>query len=242
LIVPAAAAAIAPTLATKPGTERWPVKTGTDADVAEVGANQRPDGSFDFGLVDTTVEELTSIPRPSAADTPGSETHRVSSVETTVWRLEADVITLKQESDGDYHLVLQGDSGDTMIGEVPTPRAPFVGAASPFLDDITTTRSWVDTNLLAKVPAPFVPVGKTLAPSGALTIAPVTAPVAPPVPGPDTTSQATFKTKIRSQRVTVIGVGFFDRLHGQTGVAPNGIELHPILSLTFTSNGSSGHP
>ena len=28
---------------------------------------------------------------------------------------------------------------------------------------------------------------------------------------------------------TVTGVAFFDFLHGQTGAAPNGIELHPIL-------------
>jgi hypothetical protein len=31
--------------------------------------------------------------------------------------------------------------------------------------------------------------------------------------------------------VTVTGVGFFDHIHGQTGVAPNGIELHPILQV-----------
>lgn len=31
----------------------------------------------------------------------------------------------------------------------------------------------------------------------------------------------------------ITGVGFFDRLHGQTGVAPNGIELHPILAIEF---------
>jgi hypothetical protein len=31
--------------------------------------------------------------------------------------------------------------------------------------------------------------------------------------------------------VTVTGVGFFDRLHNQEGVGPNGIELHPLLSL-----------
>jgi len=31
--------------------------------------------------------------------------------------------------------------------------------------------------------------------------------------------------------VTVTGVGFFDHIHGQTGVAPNGIELHPILQI-----------
>jgi len=33
--------------------------------------------------------------------------------------------------------------------------------------------------------------------------------------------------------VQVKGVGFFDFLHGQTGVAPNGIELHPILDIVF---------
>ncbi len=33
------------------------------------------------------------------------------------------------------------------------------------------------------------------------------------------------------QTVTVTGVGFFDRLHGQSGVAPNGLELHPLLSI-----------
>jgi hypothetical protein len=33
--------------------------------------------------------------------------------------------------------------------------------------------------------------------------------------------------------VTVTGVAFFDTLHGQEGVAPNGIELHPTLSISF---------
>ena len=36
-----------------------------------------------------------------------------------------------------------------------------------------------------------------------------------------------------SQTVTVRGVGFFDFIHGQTGVAPNGIELHPVLQICF---------
>jgi hypothetical protein len=31
---------------------------------------------------------------------------------------------------------------------------------------------------------------------------------------------------------TITGVGFFDLLHGQTGVAPNGIELHPVLGFS----------
>jgi hypothetical protein len=33
--------------------------------------------------------------------------------------------------------------------------------------------------------------------------------------------------------VTVTGIGFFDPIHGQEGVAPNGVELHPILGITF---------
>lgn len=33
--------------------------------------------------------------------------------------------------------------------------------------------------------------------------------------------------------VTITGVGFFDFAHGQTGVAPNAIELHPVLNIAF---------
>jgi hypothetical protein len=33
------------------------------------------------------------------------------------------------------------------------------------------------------------------------------------------------------QRATVTGVAFFDFQHGQTGVAPNAIELHPVLAF-----------
>jgi hypothetical protein len=32
--------------------------------------------------------------------------------------------------------------------------------------------------------------------------------------------------------VTITGVGFWDEKHGQTGIAPNGIELHPVLGFT----------
>jgi len=29
------------------------------------------------------------------------------------------------------------------------------------------------------------------------------------------------------------GVTFFDVVHGQLGVAPNGVELHPVVSMCF---------
>jgi hypothetical protein len=34
---------------------------------------------------------------------------------------------------------------------------------------------------------------------------------------------------------TIDGVGFFDFIHGQTGIAPNGIELHPVTRFRATS-------
>ncbi len=34
--------------------------------------------------------------------------------------------------------------------------------------------------------------------------------------------------------VIVTGVGFFDFNHGQSGVAPNAIELHPVIRLVFS--------
>lgn len=33
------------------------------------------------------------------------------------------------------------------------------------------------------------------------------------------------------KKVHITGIGFFDKLHGQSAVAPNGIELHPILTF-----------
>lgn len=42
---------------------------------------------------------------------------------------------------------------------------------------------------------------------------------------------AKFKKPRKPVAATFRGIGFFDVLHGQTGVAPNGIELHPLLSF-----------
>jgi hypothetical protein len=33
------------------------------------------------------------------------------------------------------------------------------------------------------------------------------------------------------QRIRLTGLIFSDKLHGQAGVAPNGVELHPILKV-----------
>jgi hypothetical protein len=51
------------------------------------------------------------------------------------------------------------------------------------------------------------------------------------------TVTGSFKTA--NAPVTITGVGFFDFLHGQTGVAPNGIELHAVTDIQF-SGGTTG--
>ena len=38
-----------------------------------------------------------------------------------------------------------------------------------------------------------------------------------------------------SGRANIAGVGFFDMPYGQTGIAPNAIELHPVLKFLASS-------
>ena len=41
--------------------------------------------------------------------------------------------------------------------------------------------------------------------------------------------------RLTGKRVRVTGIGFVDKLHGQEGIAPNGIELHPITAFLVQS-------
>ena len=50
------------------------------------------------------------------------------------------------------------------------------------------------------------------------------------------TATSSFQTA--NVPVQVKGVGMFDFLHGQTGVAPNGIEIHAVLDIIFNPTGS----
>ena len=49
----------------------------------------------------------------------------------------------------------------------------------------------------------------------------------------DAAFQATGDFQDTSTPVRVVGVGFFDFHHGQRGVAPNAVELHPVLDILF---------
>lgn len=237
-----------PKMATKPGVERWPVKTGQDPDRNLVGKNIIGGKSLGAGIVPTTVEELISIPRPPGlenikADPPEFQSKRSQPVETTIWRVECKIIVVKLETDADQHLVLQGASGKTMVGEVPNPDKAYVGD-SPWFQNIKDARQAVQDKLLHNLsPKDFVlPPGETmLVPrnslSGDLPVPAMAAFKMPesffPAAGAPDMPMPTFMTAVPSVPARVTGIGFFDRMHGQTGVAPNVIELHTILKIEW---------
>ena len=243
-MVPGAIAAKPAAAATldRPGSERWPVKTGQDPDRAKVGKNIVNGANLGAGIVEATLEELIGLPRPPGMEIPTQDPPEFTSVrngvaEVTIWRIVAKIIALKHEADGDYHLVLQGNSGQQMVAEIPTPSDVFVGD-SPWLDNIGQARSEVDDKLVRHLsPANFQLMNGKLAPQGVSMAAllqnpaPTISFVTPP-PGSGFV-QPLFQSAITPTLARITGVGFFDRAHGATGAAPNVIELHPALKIEW---------
>jgi len=109
------------------GEERWPVKTLTDQDASEVN----------FTPVEEAVGELASLPTPKGND----EAHRLNSAEETTFAVRGRLVGFKQESDGDFHIVIadRQNPSITMVVEIPDPKCNAV-CASPKLQQIQTAR------------------------------------------------------------------------------------------------------
>lgn len=237
-----------PALVTKPGKERWDVKTGQDPDRDGVGKNVVNGQDLGAGIVPATIEELITMPRPvgmedASTDPPQFQDKRANLVELTIWQIEGNITVLNQEADGDNHLVVQGPSGATLVAEVPTPTTVFIGD-SPWMQNIKEARQAVNDKLVHPLnPHDFIlpPGGKKLVPrnsvSGDLPL-PAMASFAmpesflPPAEGEEI-AMPTFQTAVKPTPVRITGVGFFDRAHGATGAAPNVIEIHPVLKIEF---------
>jgi hypothetical protein len=140
------------------GVERWTVKTLEDRPLLLPRAV-------------TTIHFLVTRPAP-----PTLPSTRLP-FERHVFSVTAAVTLVRQEQDGDLHLVLQAGA-DHMIAEAPSPSCD--SRATPLRrKQMSTARGGVRVCAHAQV----------------------------------------------------TGVAFFDFDHGQTGVAPNAIELHPILAF-----------
>jgi hypothetical protein len=234
-----------PEKATKPGVERWPVKTGQDPDIGKVGKNVFDGVDLGVGIVPATIAELIRINRPLDMLPVNRifsayQNKRRGPVEWIVWQIEGHITVVKLEDDGDYHLVVQGPSGDTMVCEVPTGTTKFIGS-SPWLANIQAARKAVDQRLLAHLsPNDFVPLGGILVPREAVpedlrrdmsSLLPRS--FETPPEGQESSMPA-FQTRVNPTPARLTGIGFFDAVHGQTGVAQlNGIELHPVLKIEW---------
>lgn len=200
------------TVHSKCGVERWSVKTLGDPDVGSV--------AFDR-LVKTTVVDLRNLrlqdQQPQATPQTLPPNNRLAPVERTVYTVTARLVGAKVEADNDVHLVIADPSDRsasptiTMICEFPKRECAQTRNAA-LLDRMDAARSAVLAlapsivqRMAAGAPAPAEAIDPQ---TGRLSLIPITG----------VTAQIT-------------GVGFFDRPHGQDGVAPNAIELHPVLDF-----------
>ena len=116
---------------------RWSVRTGADPDASRV--QDTP--------VRTTVEELAAQPRPTNMKAPTEaypayQERRAEGVETTIYEIEAVIVSHKLQTSGSYHLTLRGKSGQTMIANCVEPR--LVGPTNRWAKQITTVRREVE--------------------------------------------------------------------------------------------------
>lgn len=140
---------------------------------------------------------------------------------------------------------------DTSIGRLRNKDAPHIGRDTPRIEGVETTTYRMRARLLefkfeddrdihlvvgvpsspkktmiVEFPDPTCPGAKDSpkrARMASARSALITSCGRPPSASSD------FRRLKGTARVT--GVGFFDLIHGQTGVAPNGIELHPVLKF-----------
>ena len=163
------------------GSERWAVKTMSDAAAAKIDLAK---------LKATTVEGLRHLKVPKNLK---ATSLRRTGAERTVYRVQGLLMSMKREEDSDIHLVIADPKlGGSMIVEFPSDACD--GAAQPAAR-LMMTQAHVDLAAAC---------------------------------GGEPCANAVTLTG----SATITGVGFFDLIHGQAGVAPNGIELHPVLSFS----------
>jgi len=166
------------------GHERWAVKVLTDPAATRV--NMTP-------VTTKAVEDLRALSMPAPGGRPPGMADARYPQEMQTYQVRARLIKVKHESDLDYHVVIEGRSGATMIAEVPDPQC----VASSIRAQVRRARTTVE-RLLGRIPG-----------------------------------DRRFTDFPGFPSVTVTGVLFFDVPHAtpQEGVAPNNVELHPVLDI-----------
>lgn len=159
--------------------------------------------------IPVTLHDLINLPMPTL---PNDNTTRLSE-ETHVYELTGKLLKFRHETDDDYHLVV---SDSTLI----------------FTDDQAGTPP--GHSVIVEIPDPNCFAGQHGNPQVASrfvdAIRSARSELETQFPTVDETGAWNDAGGIT---VKVVGVGFFDRPHGQTGRASNNIELHPVLDIVF---------
>ena len=184
--------------------ERWFVKMGTDPDAGLVDLAH---------IVPNTVQGMNQLPLLQPTVPPHDDKARLEA-ERVVYQVHARLKMFKAESDADYHLVITDDSQNYSPG----------GSG--------TDGQETGTSFIAEIPNPDCVAGAHGDPNMpslfATQLRAVRQKFEARFPG-----GAQHDTDLHGIPVTLTGVAFYDRPHRQTGRAVNGIELHPLLDITF---------
>lgn len=185
------------------GTERWAVKVGTDDGAKNIDI-QTPQS--------ISIRQINQIPDPRYKIQKGDNTTRLDE-EMNVYEVSGILRLFKYEADGDYHLVITDPSLKYSAG----------GAASKGKE--------TGTSFIAEIADPKCYTGAKGSPGRKSRWA-------------EQLREARDQFELRfpggegedrkmEVPVTLVGVAFFDRDHGQIGRAKNGFEIHPVLSIHF---------
>jgi len=174
---------------------------------SDPAASQIPADSPTATTIAALIQEQVPDALVGAGETPPGP-DRQPGVESTLYSLDVWLVRCHPETDGDYHLVLSDGAGNTMIGEIPDPGR--VDATSPFFAQIQNARAAFEARFPQMTSLAQVSVPEGSARPGLAEI---------------------------NEQVQLSGIGFFDFVHGQDGVAQNGIELHPVIDIEFPASG-----
>ena len=201
------------------GTERWAVKDGTDPAAQQI----------DFAnITPIQVSELLAIHQPSI---PNNNTTRVTPDETHLYRVSARLVKWKKEccqatDDSDYHLVM---TDDTLQFSDENNGVPVTGHS--FVAELPDPNCLSGRNGTFGTTSPFFQLGNPLNVTSARQA--LEAQTQSPVFDGNWNDMSGVP-------VEIVGVGFFDRAHKQTGRSPNNIEIHPVLSIAFNPGPGPG--
>ena len=191
------------------GVERWAVKVGTDSTVGDV--------RLDLPPTPATIEYLGSLAPPSEADIDAGNPPAVPPGQFAFARDEPVESTLYQVDGTITFFKLETDVDyHIVVSDLGQPE---------------------EHTIITEIPNPGCII--TTNPPRTLVNGPFSAGIAKAREKFDARLTATTSFQSVSIPVRVRGVGFFDFEHGQTGIAPNAIEIHPILDIFFRANSTT---